>query len=76
MSSFLGRQFYSSTLCVYIYIYIYILSSTNRLFRFYHDSSVWLDTEDAWSRDRNPPNFSLDLSDRSANKSTTLDKEL
>ena len=34
----------------------------------YHNSSVWLDTLDAWSWDRNPPNFTFDLvSDRSAN---------
>ena len=60
----------------YIYIYIYILSSTDRL-SLYHISSVWLDTKDAWSWDRNPPNFTLDLeSDRSANKRTTVVKEL
>ena len=34
---------------------------------------MWLETEDARSRDRNPTNFTLDLvSDRSANKHTTL----
>ena len=49
----------------YIYTYIYL----------YHNSSVWLDTLDAWNWDRNPPNFTLDLvSDRSANKRTTFGK--
>ena len=43
----------------------------------YHNSSVWLDTQDAWSLDWNPPNFTLDLvSDRSANKRTTSAREL
>ena len=33
---------------------------------------MWLDTKDAWSCDRNPPNFTLDLvTDHSANKRTT-----
>ncbi len=42
---------------------------------FYQNSSVWLDTQDARSRDRNPSNFTLDsVSDRSANKKTTLGK--
>ena len=27
----------------------------------YHNSPVWLDTQDASSWDRNPPNFTLDL---------------
>ena len=27
----------------------------------YHNSSVWLDTQDASSWDRNAPNFTLDL---------------
>ena len=41
----------------------------------YQNSSAWLDTYDAWSRDRNPSKFTLDLvSDRSANKCTTLTK--
>ena len=63
-------------MCVYIYIiYIYILSSTDRLFLSIWNSSVWLDTQDARSRDRNPSNFTLDLvSDRSANMHTTLAK--
>ena len=43
---------------IYIYIYIVILRQTVSL---YHNSSVWLDTEDAWSWDWNPPNFTLDL---------------
>ena len=38
----------------------------------YHNSSVWLDTLDTRSWDRNPPNFTLGLvSDDSANKRTT-----
>ena len=43
----------------------------------YHNSSVWLDTLDAWSWDQNPPNFTLDfVSDRSANNRTTSAREL
>ena len=42
---------------------------------FYQNSSVWLDTQDARSRDRNPSNFTLDeVSDLSATKQTTLSK--
>ena len=44
---------------IFTHIYIYILSSTNTV-SFYQNSSVWLDTQDAWSRDRNPSNFTLD----------------
>ena len=59
---------------MYIYIYIYILSSTYRLFRSIR-TLVWVDTEDARSRDRNPSNFTLELvSNHSANKCTTLAK--
>ena len=43
---------------IYIYIYIVIFRQTVSL---YHNSSVWLDTQDASSRDWNPPNFTLDL---------------
>ena len=61
---------------IYIYIYIYIV--IHRLtVSLYHNSSLWLDTLDAGSWDRNSPNFTLDLvSDRSANKRTTLAREL
>ena len=53
---------------IYIYIYIYIV--INRQY-----SSVWLDTQDTRSRDRNPSNFTLDkVSDHSANKRITLTK--
>ena len=42
---------------------------------FYQNTSVWLDTQDARSRDRNLSNFTLDLvSDHSVNKWTTLAK--
>ena len=42
---------------------------------FYQNSSVWLDSQDARSRDRNPSNFTLDkVSDLSATKRTTLAK--
>ena len=41
----------------YIYIYIVIYRQT---VSFYQNSSVWLDTQDARSRDRNPSNFTLD----------------
>ena len=56
-------------LVIYIYIYIVIYRQTALL---YYNSSVWLDMYDAWSWDRNPPNFTLDrVSDRSDNKRTT-----
>ena len=43
---------------------------------FYQNSSVWLDTQDARSRDRNPSNFTLDcVSDHSSTKRTTLCKQ-
>ena len=59
----------SSSIELYIYIYIYIYIVIHRLtVSLYHSPSVRLDTLDAWSWDRNPPNFTLDLvSDRSAN---------
>ena len=56
----------------YIYIYIVIHRQT---VSFYQNSSVWLDTQDARSRDRNPSNFTLDcVRDHSATKRTTLAK--
>ena len=59
-----------------LYIYKYILSSRQTV-SLYHNSSVWLDTLDTWSWDRNPPNFTLDLvSDRSANNRTSSAREL
>ena len=59
---------------IYIYIYIVIHRQTVSL---YHNSSVWLDTLDAWSWDQNPPNFTLDLVlYRTANKRTTSALEL
>ena len=59
---------------IYIYIYIYIVIRRQTV-SFYQNSSVWLDTQDARRRDRNPLNFMLDsVSDRSANKSITLAK--
>ena len=44
---------------IYIYIYIYIVIHRQTV-SFYQNSSVWLDTQDARSRDRNPSNFTLD----------------
>ena len=41
-------------MCIYIYNFV-----THRLS--YHNSSVWLDSEDAWSKDQKPPKFTLDL---------------
>ena len=56
---------------VFIYIYIYIVIHKHSV-SLYHNSSLWLDTQDARSWDRNPPNFTLDLvSNRSVNKRTT-----
>ena len=48
-----------STHSLYIYIYIYIVIHRQTV-SFYQNSSVWLDTQDARSRDRNPSNFTLD----------------
>ena len=46
------------------YMYIVMHRQTVSL---YHNSSVWLDTQDVSCWDRNPPNFMLDmLSDCSA----------
>ena len=57
---------------IYIYIYIVIHRQT---VSFYQNSSVWLETLDARSRDRNPSNFTLDcVSDNSSTKRTTLAK--
>ena len=38
--------------------YIYVIH--RQTVSFYQNSSVWLDTQDAQSRDRNPSNFTLD----------------
>ena len=68
-------------MCVYLYKYdthpyIYIVIHRQTV-SFYQNSSVWLDTQDALSRDPNPSNFKLDLiSDRSATKRTTLAKRI
>ena len=43
-----------ANVCVYMYIFIGIHRQTVSL---YHNSSVWLDTRDAPSRDRNPHNY-------------------
>ena len=45
----------SRSLPLYIYIVIYRPTVS-----FYQNSSVWLGTKDARSRDRNPSNFMLD----------------
>ena len=59
---------------IFIYIYIYIVIHRQTV-SFYQNSSVWLDTQDARSRDRNPSNFTLDcVSDHSSTKRTTLAK--
>ena len=55
-----GHQLYF--LYIYIYIYIYNIVIHRQTVSFYQNSSVWLDTQDARSRDRNPSNFTLDLS--------------
>ena len=54
----------------HIYIYIYIVIHRQTV-SFYQNSSVWLDTQDARSRDRNPSNFTLDCA---SDHSTTLAK--
>ena len=54
------------------YIYIFIHRQT---VSFYPNSSVWQDTQDARSRDRNPSNFTLYcVSDHSSTKRATLAK--
>ena len=45
---------------IYTYIYIYIVNHRQTI-SLSHNSSVWLDVQDALSWDRNPPNFVLDL---------------
>ena len=45
---------------IYIFIYIYIFIHRQAV-SLYHNTSVWLDTQDASSWDRNPPNFTLDM---------------
>ena len=62
---FIQKQAIITALHIYIYIVIY------------QNSSVWLDTQDARSRDRNPSNFTLDCdSGHSATKRTTLAKRI
>ena len=63
-----------NTCILYIYIYIYIVIHRQTV-SFYKNSSVWLDTQEARSRDQNSSNFTLDcVSDLSATKQTTLAK--
>ena len=57
---------------IHIYIYIYIVTHRQTV-SFYQNSSVWLDTQDVRSRDRNPSDFTFDcVSDHSSTKRTTL----
>ena len=67
-----GRWLDITNLSIILSIYIVIHRQT---VSFYQNSSVWLDTLDARSRDQNPSNFTLDeVWDSSANKCTTLAK--
>ena len=50
---------------IYIYIYIYIVIHRQTV-SLYHNSSVWLDMQDASNWGQNPPNFKLDLVSYSA----------
>ena len=50
-----GKQMLTNIYIIYIYIIIH-----RQTVSFYQNSSVWLDTQDARSRDRNPSNFTLD----------------
>ena len=43
-----------------LHIYIYIVIH-RQIISLYHNSSVWLDTQDASSHNRYPPNFTLSL---------------
>ena len=49
---------FRTVILIYIYIYIYIVIHRQTV-SFYQNSSVWLDTQDARSWDRNPSNFTL-----------------
>ena len=56
----------------FLLIYIYIVIR-RQIVSFYHNSSVWVDTLDARSWDRNPSNLTLNkVSDLSATKRATL----
>ena len=57
-----------------MYVCMYVCTVIHRqTVSFYQNSSVWLDTQDA--RSRNPSNFTLDCdSDYSSTKRTTLAK--
>ena len=64
----------SPLLSTHIHTHIYIVIHRQTV-SFYQNSSVWLDTQDARSPDRNPSNFTLDcVSDHSSTKRTTLAK--
>ena len=52
--------FSATTLSIYIHIYIYIVIHRQTV-SLYHNSTVWLDTQDSSSWDQNLPNFTLDL---------------
>ena len=68
-------RFKSAEYYIYIYIYIYIYSHRRQTVSFYQNTSGWLDTQDARSRDRNQSNFTLDyVSDHSSTKQTKLAK--
>ena len=60
---YVGTSYLRVELFIYffnnIYIYIYIVIHRQSV-SFYQNSSVWLDTQDARSRDRNASNFTLD----------------
>ena len=57
-------------MCVCVCVCIVI---NRQIVSLYHNSSVWLDTQDASCYDRNPPNFRLDvLSNRSAISTTYI----
>ena len=43
----------------YIYIYIYIYIIHRQTVSLNHNSSIWIDTWDASSRDRNPAKFNI-----------------
>ena len=79
MKSFLYSKLYIKSIMLKIWAwetltYIVIQRQTVSLC---HNPSVWLDTEDACSWDRNPPNFMFKLlSYCSANKRTTSVREL
>ena len=59
-TDFVSDPAHADGLNLHIYIYIYIVIHRHTV-SFYHNSSVWLDAQNAPTWDRNPPSFMLHL---------------